>query len=339
MSDTVLFSEADGLGTVTFNRPMALNACDLDMVGEIDAALRRWRQDDRIKAVLLRGDGFRAFSAGGDLRAVYRAGTSGDQAYLTAFLRAEYRLLHLWATYPKKTIALVNGISMGLGAALAAAARVRVVTDLTLFATPECRIGLMPDLGAGLFLNRCPGKIGLFLALTGMEIRAPGMIYAGLGTHFLPPERVDVLAADNADDLALPVGQVPLAQIQPEIDRSFGQRSLAEVITVLSARNEQGFRDILGQIQRSPALSLQLTFTHLTRAAALSLDDVLKQEYRVTRRLLRQAEPMEGIRARLIDRDGAPRWQERDPAKITPAVVESYFAPLTDEPELYFQEN
>lgn len=339
MSDTIQISEAEGLGTITFSRPFALNAFDLEMIQALDAQLRRWRQDDRIQAVMLRGDGFRSFSSGADLKMIHQAGTAGDQAALAAFLRAEYRLVHLLATYPKKTITLINGIAMGLGASLAMAGRIRVVTDLSLFSSPECRIGLMPDLGAGLYYNRCPGKIGYFLGLSGMEIRAPGMLYAGFGTHLVPAEKIDLLRADNADELAIRPPQVPLAAIQPEIDRCFGQRFLAEVMTVLSSRSEQGFRDILGQIGRGSPLALLLTFAHLTRAAGKPLDEVLKTEYRITRRLLRQPEPLEGIRAQLIDKDGAPRWQEREIGKIATSTIEEYFAPLSDEPELYFEEN
>lgn len=339
MSDSIQISEADGLGTITFSRPFALNAFDLEMIQAVDTQLRRWRQDDRIQAVMLRGDGFRSFSTGSDLKVIHQAGTAGDQAALAAFLRAEYRLVHLLATYPKKTIALVNGIAMGLGAALAMAANIRVVTDLSVFSSPECRIGLMPDMGAGLYLNRCPGRIGFFLGLTGMEIRAPGMLYAGLGTHLVPPERLDQLRADNADELAIRPPQIPLASIQPEIDRCFGQRSLSEIMTVLSSRSEQGFRDIVGQITRGSPLCLLLTFAHLTRAEGKPLDEVLKTEYRITRRLLRQPEPLEGIRAQLIDKDGVPRWQEREIGKIATSVIEEYFAPLSDEPELYFDGN
>jgi enoyl-CoA hydratase/carnithine racemase len=172
-----------------------------------------------------------------------------------------------------------------------------------------------------------------------MEIRAPGMLYAGFGTHLVPPERIDLLRADNADELAIQPPQIPLAAIQPEIDRCFSQRSLAEILTVLSSRSEQGFRDIMGQITRGSPLSLLLTFAHLTRAEGKALDEVLKTEYRITRRLLRQPGPLEGIRAQLIDKDGAPRWQEREIRGIAASVIAEYFEPLSDEPELYFDEN
>ncbi|MDY0883248.1 enoyl-CoA hydratase/isomerase family protein [Dongia soli] len=339
MSDAIQISEAEGLGTITISRPFALNAFDLDMIQAADTQLRRWRQDDRIKAVMLRGDGFRSFSTGADLKVIHQAGAAGDQAALAAFLRAEYRLVHLFATYPKKTIALINGIVMGFGSGLAMAANIRVVSELSVFSSPECRIGLMPDLGAGLYLNRCPGKIGFFLGLTGMEIRAPGMLHAGLGTHLVPPERIDLLGAGNVDELAIQPSQIPLAAIQPEIDRCFGQRSLSEILTVLSSRSEQGFRDILGQIMRGSPLSLLLTFAHLTRAEGKPLEEVLKTEYRITRRLLRRPEPFEGIRAQFLEKDGAPRWQETQIGKIANSVIEEYFAPLSDEPELYFDGN
>ncbi len=339
MSDSVLFSEAEGLATITFNRPAALNACDLEMIEAIDGQLRRWRQDDRISAVLVRGDGFRVFSVGADLEILHRAASRGDQAAVAAFLRAEFRLAHLWATYPKKTISLIDGACMGLGATMAATARVRVATNLSMFSTPDCRVGLIPHLGAGHFLNTCPGKIGLFLAMTGMEIRGPGMVFAGLATHLLPADKVGRLTADNADELSVQITEVPLQQIQPAIDQCFDQRAPAEVFTVLASRPELGFQDIIRQLRHGAPLALALAFEHLKRAAGKSLDEVLKSEYRVVRRMLRYPDSLEGLRAMIVERDRTPHWKMRDLAAIAPASLEEYFAPLTDEPELYFAEN
>ena len=100
------------LGLLTLDRPRALHALDLEMIHTLRAQLDAWAEDPRIRAVVIRGAGERAFCAGGDVRAV--ATTPGD-ALRRAFFRDEYRLNHRIHHYPKPFIALVDGICMGGG--------------------------------------------------------------------------------------------------------------------------------------------------------------------------------------------------------------------------------
>ncbi len=335
MTDAVLFSEFDGLATITFNRAEIMNALGLDDILAIDSQLRRWRQDPRITGVILRGDGFRAFSVGENLKELYQAVTDGDEAYQTSLARGTHRLVQLWGSYPKPTMAVMNGMTMGLGAALAMAASIRVVTELTLFSVPQCRLGLVPDAGTAFFLAKCPGKIGLFLALTGFEIRAPGMLHAGLGTHYVQPQDVDFVTFANIAEVSRPLEKRPLAIIQPEIDRCFEQRSVDEIATVLAARREQGFQDMLNQLKRGAPLALAATYQHVTTTGGRSLEDVLKESYRLNRRLMRSADPKEGIRAQLIDKDGSPAWRTLG-LQTRGTEIAALFSPLSAEPELYF---
>lgn len=334
MTEYVQFSETDGVGTITFNHSEILNALGLEEVTALDSQLRRWQADAGITGVILRGDGFRAFSAGENLTEIYDALTAGDDAHLTALQRSTHRLVELWANYPKPTMAVMNGITMGIGAALAISAGIRIVTELTLFSLPYCRLGLVPDAGSAYYLAKCPGQIGLFLALTGMEIRAPGMLHAGLGTHYIQPQDVDWVNFENIEGLSQPLTNRPLAVIQPEIDRCFGQRSVLEIVTVLSARAEQGFRDILGQLKRGAPMALALTYRHLSTAPGRPLEEILKESYRLNRRLINEGDVKEAIRAILVDKDGAPSWRQQ---LADAAAVERYFVALTAEPELYFE--
>jgi enoyl-CoA hydratase/carnithine racemase len=331
LTEFVSFSEADGVATITFTHPEILNALGLEEIAAIDSQLRRWRGDSRISGVILRGDGFRAFSVGENLKEVDQALKTGDDAYLASLARSTHRLVQLWATYPKPTMAIMNGITMGLGAALGIASAFRVVTELTLFSVPHSRFGLLPDAGTAFYLAKCPGKIGLFLALTGMEIRAPGMLHAGLGSHYVQPQHVDAVTFNNVETISLPMNERPLATIQPEIDRCFGQRTVREIETVLSFRPERGFRDILGQMKQGEPLAAALTHRHINEVANRSLDEILQESYRLNRRLMALGNVREAIRARLTDRDGKPAW-----VASSPDDLDSHFAPLTTEAELYF---
>jgi len=334
VTEYVQFSETDGVGTITFNHPEILNALGLEEITALDSQLRRWQTDTGIAGVILRGEGFRAFSVGENLTEIYEALTAGDDTHLAALQRGTHRLVQLWGNYPKPTMAVMNGITMGIGAALAISAGIRVVTELTLFSLPHCRLGLVPDAGSAYYLAKCPGQIGLFLALTGMEIRAPGMLHAGLGTHYVQPQDVDWVNFDNIEGLSQPLANRPLAVIQPEIDRCFGQRSVPEIETVLSARAEQGFRDILGQLKRGAPTALALTYRHFSATPGRSLEEILVESYRLNRRLINDGDPKEAIRAILVEKDGVPSWRQ---LPSDAAAVERYFVALTAEPELYFE--
>ena len=157
-------------GVITLNRPEALNALTLEMCHEIAAALQDWRDDPRVKAIIIRGAG-RAFCAGGDIRSLYDSGLAGED-YPYRFYHDEYRLNALIHHYPKPYIALLNGIVMGGGVGVSVHGSRRLATENIRFAMPETGIGLFPDVGGAYFLSRCPGETGLFLALTGTRIGA-----------------------------------------------------------------------------------------------------------------------------------------------------------------------
>src|SRR5690606_24514849 len=154
--DPVLFREipANGgrlIGVATLNSPKTLNGLSLPMCRLLDARLRAWAADERLVAIMLKGTGGKAFCAGGDLHALYRAmldSPAGDPwANVPAreFFETEYRLDHLIHRYPKPVLCWADGIVMGGGVGLMLGASHRIVTGATRFAMPEVTIGLYPD--------------------------------------------------------------------------------------------------------------------------------------------------------------------------------------------------
>jgi enoyl-CoA hydratase len=168
-ADEILLERRGGLGIVILNRPQALNTLSLTMYRSFDPQLIAWGNDPAIRAVVVRGAGDRAFCAGGDVRAIYEArrGAVGAGDYKTDFFREEYSLIDRVHRFPKPYIALIDGITMGGGAGVSINGAYRIATEKTLIAMPEVFIGLFPDVGASRFLNLCPGRSGLYLALTG----------------------------------------------------------------------------------------------------------------------------------------------------------------------------
>src|SRR5215831_7547377 len=200
-NDEILFERQGGLGIVTLNRPQALNTLSLAMYRRFDPQLIAWGEDESVRAIVVRGAGDRAFCAGGDVRAIFdaRREGAGSGDYKADFFREEYRLIERVHRFPKPYIALVDGITMGGGCGVSINGGFRVATERTIFAMPEVHIGLFPDVGASRFLNRCPGRIGRYLALTGTRIRAADALYCGFATHYVPHERLAELTRTLAE--------------------------------------------------------------------------------------------------------------------------------------------
>jgi len=161
MSDesTVLVRTEGRIGRITLNRPKAINAITHEMVLEIDAALRKWADDDAVEAVLLDGTGERGLCAGGDIVAIHRdaslSATLDDAIGSPSgkFWYDEYILNAYISHYPKPYIALMDGIVMGGGVGVSAHGNTRIVTDRTKMAMPEVGIGFAPDVGGTYLLS------------------------------------------------------------------------------------------------------------------------------------------------------------------------------------------
>ncbi len=163
----VLVRTYGGLGHLTLNRPRAINALDLGMIGDLAEALDAWQDDTDVDIVLLDGAGDRGLCAGGDVRGLAEQISGGRPEDTGVFFRAEYALNARIAEYPKPIVAIADGITMGGGIGLAGHAAIRIVTERSKLAMPETRIGFTPDVGGTWLLAHAPGRLGEYLGLTG----------------------------------------------------------------------------------------------------------------------------------------------------------------------------
>jgi enoyl-CoA hydratase/carnithine racemase len=217
---------------------------------------------------------------------------------------------------------------MGAGVALAAHCKTRVGTRNTYLAFADCKIGYFPDGGAAFFYNQCPGEIGMFLALTGVALRARGLHRAGLITHMVPEDRVALITPLLVNELSMPPPVSTLADIEPHINQTFGLGSVPEILGVLSVRGGEWAKGTLKQLQPQSPTSLALTYRHMRAARGQPLEAVLKTDYRLSQRLIDGHDFREGIRAFVIDRDEKPAWQPSDLRDVTEADLDRLFAPL-----------
>jgi 3-hydroxyisobutyryl-CoA hydrolase len=325
----VEFSLRAGTGDIRLNRPDEMNALTLEMVEAIDRQIAEWAADPKVTGIVLgkarAGD---AFCAGVDQRALYHAVQSGDREYGAIFYRRFYQLLYRIATTKKPIVAVMDGVTMGGGVALGAHCRIRVGTRNTYFAFADCKVGYFPDGGAAAFFNKCPGEIGMFLALTGVALRARGLFHAGLLTHMVPEDRVALITPLLINELSLPPPMSTLADIEPHVNQIFGLGSVAEIEGVLGARGGEWANGTLKQLLPQSPTSLALTYRHLRRAKGQPLDAVLKTDYRLSQHLIDGHDFREGIRAFVIDRDEKPVWQPAELRDVSEAALDALFAPL-----------
>lgn len=346
----VLFSQEGGIGHIVLNRPRALNALDLVMVDMMMGQLKSWETDPSIKAVVIEGAGEKAFCAGGDIRGLYDARQADDEEMLDAFYRREYHLNHYIAQYPKPYIALMDGITMGGGVGVSIHGRFRVVTERTLFAMPETGIGFFPDVGGGYFLPRCAGQIGMYLGLTGARIRAADCLYAGLATHGVQSGDLDAIKSALAnctydgdafavvDDIltghGTSFGDAPLAGLRDAIDRTFSGNSVAAIFDALEREDSDFGRQTREVLASKSPISLCVSFEQIRQGANMTLAEVLNMEYRLSQRMVCKPDLFEGVRAVIVDKDHAPKWQHADIGQVDPREVAEYFELLPADREL-----
>jgi enoyl-CoA hydratase len=315
----IIVSRARRTGTISLDRPKALNSLTLEMVREFSRALDEFGADRDIVAVVVTGEGGRAFCAGGDIRALYELAPQERGRYAT-FWREEYELDARIASFAKPYVAVMDGIVMGGGVGLSAHGNFRVVTERTRLAMPETGIGFIPDVGGTWLLTR-NGGLALYMGLSGESVGAQDAISAGLAdvlvdSDFLAQLLSELRDVGTMDDVrpllaryAKPSGLGPLGQHESLLRRAMAKESVEEIIAALEAEGSQFARDAAAKIASRSPTSLKLTLLLLRRAAnAPKLEACLLEEYRAACNLLRTHDLFEGIRAAVVDKDRAPRW-------------------------------
>src|ERR1044072_107054 len=170
-SDTsdILFARRGAAGIVTLNRPKALNAVTHEMVRALARQLDAWADDAAVTRVIVTAAGDRAFSAGGDIRALYDLGRAGKQEEALCFFREEYTLNTAIKRYRKPYVALIDGIVMGGGFGVSVHGSHRVAGDRFAFAMPGVGIGFFPHVGGTCVL---PPRAGPRVRRVGARIAA-----------------------------------------------------------------------------------------------------------------------------------------------------------------------
>jgi 2-(1,2-epoxy-1,2-dihydrophenyl)acetyl-CoA isomerase len=215
--ETILYDVTDGVATVTFNRPDAMNATTDQFYREMQGLIRDIAADDAIGAVIITGAG-RAFCAGADVKSM-----NPDMALLDRRKRHRWILadiLRPLVNLEKPVIAAVNGAAVGAGFNIALAADIIIASEAAVFSQIFTRLGLVPDLGGLHLLTRVVGlNKAKELCFTAKKINAQEALSLGVANHVVPADKL----MEEARKLAIEIAAGPptaLAMIKTLLNKS-----------------------------------------------------------------------------------------------------------------------
>jgi enoyl-CoA hydratase/carnithine racemase len=379
------------VGLITLDRPESLNALDLSMVDAMYTILLAWKNEfhrcgmPRVvmvmaqtafeRYILHKTDCWTAgkkrkspfFCAGGDVKQIVQRGsTSNDVQWGIDYFHREYFLDHLISEYPIPYIAVMDGITFGGGVGLSIHGTYQIATENTVFAMPECAIGLFPDIGGSYFLPRLNHGLGMYLGLTGDRVFGKDVKFVGLATHYIHSSMLSALLGDLIrNDLVHEIDGANLSKFlhkYEENTKCYGDGDVSHELT--KQHILQHIKDVFGDhatsvesimeacesvandcafferakdaMKTASPLSLKITFEQLRRGRMMPLIECFRMDNRIIRRLTRDTSSdfYIGVRAKLLSKSRSPRWTYTSLRDVSDALVSSYFAPLSPEDEL-----
>ncbi len=340
---------------VMINRPKALNALNMDMCAEINAALLAWARDDAIDRVVITAAEGRAFCAGGDVRSIIPL-IKADPKAADAYFKVEYTLDSLINAFPKPVITIADGLTMGGGCGVLLNASHPVITEKMDFAMPETAIGLFPDVGASLFLRKPPHDIGVMMGMTGWRIGAGDMLATGLVEHAVASSDTsallealiqlddndgmdDLLAAYQMDAASIAALETPLMDAGAWIAQHFSKPTPQAIRDSLDGDNHEMAEKIRHALDTRSPYSIVVTHRLLTDNMLKPADilDGLRLDFVMACRIGRYPDFSEGVRAVLIDKDNAPVWQHVRLDEVKEDLINDVFK-MENRPDLGYPE-
>nr|CAG8480222.1 11886_t:CDS:2 [Entrophospora candida] len=283
------------------NRPTKANALTLDVIRSITPQLQAWNLSNLCNVIIIKGTGNKFFCAGGDVVNLVKQLESdpNNKPNVVTFFREEYQLDHLIATVYKPFVAIIDGATMGGGVGISALAPFRIATENTIFAMPETKIGLFPDVGGSFFLPRMDGELGTYLALTCENVVGIDVFLSGVASHYVPSQRLQQL-------------EDRLSELESD-DHEVINSAIEEFVSEPPKEHKYSFgtewsKKTLETLKKHSPTSLVVTLKELREGKKKDIVNCFKLEYNVVQKFLEKSDFKEGVRALLIDKDNNPKW-------------------------------
>lgn len=188
----------DGIAIITISRPASLNALNSSVLAELDSAIAEVRESPAARALIITGEGSKAFVAGADIGEM--ADLTPDEA--VAFSRRGQAVFSAIEHLPIPTIAAVNGYALGGGCELALACDIRISSENARFGQPEVGLGIIPGFGGTVRLPLAIGRSrAAYMILTGKLVSAKEAHEMGLVAEVVPLESLPSRAEELAREL------------------------------------------------------------------------------------------------------------------------------------------
>ncbi|MES1907077.1 MAG: hypothetical protein MHM6MM_000263 [Cercozoa sp. M6MM] len=350
LSKIGVMKSAAGPLQLVLRKPKALNAIDADMVRLLSQALAQVTPQSGINRVVVRGEGDKAFCAGGDVVSIRNDIVQGQYAHAASFFNEEYDMNLEIARCSVPFVSVLNGIVMGGGVGVSLNGDTRVASPSSLYAMPETAIGFFCDVGGTWHLPRAgidgdDAALGTYLALTGARLKGADLVHAGIATHFVASDEAltelhRMLCEDSSSDavpecgLTVPREELPppsFAAHLPLIHRAFGKASVAEIVVeleeLLETEHKEWAQKQLKTLSKMSPLALRLVHWQLqTGAQAPSIEDAYALERYLAFCFVVDKNGMfaEGVRALLVDKDRSPHWPQPTLQGVTDEDVSTF---------------
>jgi len=324
---------------ITLSRPKALNALNASMIEELTPFYKSVLKQNNPSIIIMRGEGGKAFCAGGDVRSLYDMKQEGRSVEdLLEFFKIEYELNQIIGTLPNhiQQVSLLNGITMGGGVGLSVHGSYRVAMENTMFAMPETALGFFCDVGGSYFLPRLPlPGVGMWLALSGARLKGADIYHTGIATHYTNLEKLEELQSHLLSledprsipallqDFLIASNVQPWAQPSDLIERHFTLSNVEDIVK--SCEETEWGQAQLKLLSRMSPTALKVVHRQLVEGARLNFANCFRMEIDMAREFMAGSEFFEGVRSVLVDKDRNPQWSPSTLANVENEAVDQYF--------------
>lgn len=337
---SIKYSENGNTAIITLNRPNNLNALNYEMIISIEKCLKNINKNKNIKLIIFKGEGDKAFCAGGDVKSFYEEKLTNINKLRKNFFFREYKLNYLIKKYKKPIISFVNGICMGGGVGIAMHSSIVIVSENVKFAMPECTIGLFPDVGSSNFLSKLKSNIGLYIALTGKRLVSGDLIELGLANYCvsrnnfksLEKRLINIKNMRSVHKIIDEYSEKTNSSIFPSVNKNinniFKYNKVEKIISLLESSNEIWAEEAFKAMNKSSPTSLKISLKQLRLSKYKSFKDNLIMDYRLSQSCMAGVDFYEGVRSVLVDKDFKPIWSPNKVQDVSSKLVVSHFKSL-----------